>query len=155
MEPKTFLKRLQIVHWCFVVALLGSTIFVYRDSTGFRVGMSEVKDIFLFIVPLVALFGYFGSQLIFRNQLRHIALTESLDSKLKKYRTASLIKYSLLEVPSFLALYAFYTTDIALYFVIAICLIAYLFVQGPKKSRLINEMPLCLEEKELFDTLQT
>jgi hypothetical protein len=103
----------------------------------------------------VALFGYFGSQLVFKNQLRDISLTESLGSKLNKYRKASIIKYTLLEVPTFLALYAFYDTNIALYFVIAICLIAYLFVQGPKKSRIINEVPLRLEEIELFDTLQT
>jgi hypothetical protein len=155
LEPKTFLKRLQIIHWCFVTALLGCTIFVYTGSTGFRVGAMGVKDVFLFLVPLVALFGYFGSQLVFRNQLRLISLTETIDIKLSKYRKASLIKYTLLEIPTFLALYAFYTTNIALYFVIALCLIAYLFVQGPKKSRLVNEVPLRLEEKELFDTLQT
>ncbi len=146
---------MRILHWCFLAALLVITIYVYKDSTGFRVGTPGVKDDYLFLVPLTALFGYFGSQLRYRNEMRHISSGESLQQKLRKYQKATLLKYILLEVPSFLALYAFYKTDTALYFVIAICLIAYLFVQGPKKSRLINEVPFSLEEKKLFDTLQS
>ncbi len=155
MEPKKFIRSLRIIHWCFLTALLVLTIYVYKDRTGFRVGTPGIKDDYLFLVPLAALFGYFGSQLRYRNEMRHISSGESLQQKLRKYQKATLLKYILIEVPGFLALYAFYKTDTALYFVIAICLVAYLFVQGPKKSRLINEVPFSLEEKKLFDTLQS
>lgn len=155
VEPKTFIRNLRIVHLCFLAALIGITIYVYKGSTGFKVGTPGVNDDFLFLVPLTALFGYFGSQLHYRNQMRRISLSDSLPQKLRKYQKATLFKYTLIEVPSLLALYAFYKTDTALYFVIGLCLVAYLFVQGPKKSRLINEVPFSLAEKKLFDTLQT
>lgn len=153
MRPRLFLKTLSIIHTALLVVLIAFGIFTYFQNGSFTPRMNR-QDLFIYIVPVVAAAGYFLSQFLFRKQLQTIQREEELPAKLSKYQSASLIKYALLEGPGFLALIAYYLSGNALYLVIAIALIAYLFVQRPTADKINTNLPLTLEEQKQFDNLQ-
>lgn len=153
MQPKTLLKILSIIHMALCAGLMLLAIFVSFKNGDFTARMNR-QDIFIYIVPIVAAAGYFLSQLVFKKQLESISRDVNLSIKLGKYQIASVIKYALLEGPGFLALMAYFWSGNALYLVIAIALIVYLFVQRPTVAKIKKELPLTSEEEKQFDNLE-
>lgn len=117
----------------------------YLGSKEFKAQIDESNP-FLYLVPIVAVAGYFGSQLIFRNQVSAIKKTMPLEEKLKRYQSASIVKYALLEGPALLAIVAYNTSGNALPLVIAVCLVLYLAVQRPNLQKLLDALPLTPDE---------
>ena len=111
--------------------------------------MSE-GNLFIYLVPVAAVAGYFLSQWVFRKQIQSISKNQPLSQKLEKYQKALLIKYALLEGPGFLAVIAYYLSGNALHLVIAIALIVYLFVQRPTVEKIKADLPLSYEEEKEF-----
>lgn len=153
MQLHSFVRTLSIIHTVLLVALIAFGIFTYYQNSSFIARMNP-QDLFIYIVPVVAAAGYFLSQLLFKKKLATISKEDKLQIKLGKYQTASLIKYALLEGAGFLALMAYYWSGNALHLVIAIALIAYLFVQRPTADKIKKELPLTFDEQKQFNTLE-
>jgi hypothetical protein len=152
MQPESFLRTLTVIHTVLLVGLVAFALFCYYRIGSFTAPMYE-GDIFIYVVPVVAAAGYFLSQYVFRKQLQSIPEKETLTAKLEKYKAVILIKFALLVGLGFLALIAYYLSGNALHLVIAITLIAYLFVQRPTAGKITKDLPLTLEEQKQFDTL--
>lgn len=152
MQPKSFIKILSIIHGSLCIGLAVFGAFTYLQNGRFTIG-SGANDVFIYIVPILAMAGYFGSKFVYQNLIRNLTEEESLAKKLQRYQLASIIQYALIEGPSFLALFAFYYTGNAMHLVIAISLLTYLFFQRPTLKKLKGELPLSLEEEKEFDTL--
>ncbi|AZQ58248.1 hypothetical protein EJ994_05275 [Maribacter sp. MJ134] len=146
MEIKTFLKTLSFMHLALVIGLSIFTVLAYTQNMDFNTE-TDTKNVLLYIVPIAALIGYFGSQFLFKKLLMRITDTDSLEEKLKKYQSASHLKYALIEAPAFLALFAYYNSGNALPLVITVCLLVYLFVQKPSKQKILMEIPLTMEQR--------
>ncbi|WP_091867476.1 hypothetical protein [Pricia antarctica] len=153
MQPKRFLKILATIHLALCVGLVLCAVFAFYQNGDFTARMNQ-QDIFIYIVPIVAAAGYFLSQLVFKKRIESISRKENLSIKLRKHQITSLIKYALLEGPGFLALTAYFWSGNALYLIIAIALIVYLFVQRPTAEKIKKELPLTLEEQKQFDNLK-
>lgn len=135
------------MHLSLVIGLSIFTILAISQGKGFNTS-TDGSDMLLFAVPVVALLGYFGSKFLFKKMISSLNENDSLETKLKKFQSASHIKYALIEVPALFALFMYYNSGNALPLVIAICLLAYLFVQKPNKNSLFKELPLNKEEKK-------
>jgi hypothetical protein len=146
MEIKTFLKTLSFMHLALVIGLSIFTVLAFTQNMDFNTE-TDTKNVLLYVVPVAALIGYFGSQFLFKKLLMRITDTDSLEEKLKKYQSASHLKYALIEAPAFLALFAYYNSGNALPLVIAVCLLVYLFVQKPSKQKILMEIPLTMEQR--------
>ncbi|WP_339652425.1 hypothetical protein [uncultured Maribacter sp.] len=140
------------MHLFLVTGLSIFTIWVILQINSFNTS-TKGEDLYLFIVPLSALLGYFGSQFVFNKKTSKINLSERLEDKLKKYQSALHLKYALIEIPAFLGLFVYFNTGNALPVVITICLLAYLFVQKPNKENIVKSLPLTSEEKTLIQNL--
>ncbi|WP_396637951.1 hypothetical protein [Maribacter sp. R77961] len=150
MEIKTFLKTLSFMHLALVIGLSIFTVLAFTQNKGFNTETGR-ENMLLYVVPIAALLGYFGSQLLFKKLLLKISDTDSLEEKLKKYQSASHIKYALIEAPAFLALFVYYNSGNALPMVIAVCLLVYLFVQKPSKQKILLEVPFSDEERKRLE----
>ena len=124
-------------------------IFVYSQNGNFEADMSG-NNVFIYIVPITAALGYFSSQFIFRKQLGSIKRESTLDSKLSRYQTASIVRYALIEAPAFLALIAYFLSGNALHLVIAIALLLYFFSLRPTSLKMMNQIPFTSEEEQQF-----
>jgi len=152
MQPKSFLKTLGLLHIALCAGIGLFAAFVILQSEGFKVA-SDQSSPFIYIVPLIAMLGYFGNTFIYKNLIQNLPREEDLRKKLQRYQIANIIKYALIEGPAFLALGIYYIEQNALYLVIAICLLIYLIVQKPSFEKLKNELKLSLEDEKEFDTL--
>ncbi|APQ18851.1 hypothetical protein [Maribacter hydrothermalis] len=146
MEIKNFLKSLSIMHIFLLAGLSLFTIWVIFQINSFSTSTTG-EGVYLYLIPIFALLGYFGSQIVFKKMTSKIAIDLQLEEKLKKYQSALHLKYALIEIPSFLGLFTYYNSGNALPLVISICLLAYLAVQRPNKENIINSIPLTADEK--------
>ena len=102
---------------------------------------------YIYLVPSIAILAYFGSKLVFKQELSKIDKSATLAQKFAKYQAASILKFALIEGAALLALVEFMSTRYSLYFTIAICLVAYLAFQNPTKNKLITNLQLKPDEQ--------
>jgi hypothetical protein len=154
MQPNVLLKTLKIIHLalCFGLALFA--VLAYLQIGGFATANAD-SSLMLYLVPTLSVAGYFGSKYIFASQLRKIVQEAPLSQKLQQYFSASILQYAVIEGPGFLALLAYFTSGNALFLVIAICLVVYLFSLRPSYQKLKNELKLSYTEQKDLDTLNT
>ncbi|ASV32290.1 hypothetical protein CJ263_19815 [Maribacter cobaltidurans] len=146
MDIKAFLRTNTTIHLALVAGVTVFLIYSYLQSEEINAEMDSSNP-FLYLVPIFAIVGYFGSQFIFKKMISSVNKDVSLENKLKTYQTASIIKYALLEGPAFFAIVAYSLTGNALPLVIAICLVLYLAVQRPNLHKLMDTLPLTSDEK--------
>ena len=150
MQLNTLLKTLPLIHFSLVMGLVVFTGFVYWKNPDFNAEMNSA-DIFTYLVPIVAAVGYFASKALFQKLINTIAHNGGPQNKLGRYQLASIIKYALLEVPTILALIAYYLNSNMLHLVIALCLIIYFFSQRPTRKKVLDDLKLSLEEQRELD----
>ena len=150
MNVLRFIQTLKLIHIALVVGLTIFSVLAYAQNNSFNADINTNSTL-LYIVPIVALLGYFGSQMFFKKMLLQVHTSDSLQTKLNKYQTAAIVKYALIEGPAFIALFVYYTTGNALPLVIAICLLAYLFVQRPAKEKIIKSLNLNSDERRALN----
>ena len=150
MNVQRYIQTLKLIHVSLVVGLAIFSVFAFMQNKDFNADINTNSTL-LYIVPIAALIGYFGSQLFFRKMLSNVQTSDSLQPKLNKYQTASIIKYALIEGPAFIALFVYYTTGSALPLVIALCLLAYLFVQKPTKDKIMNSLDLTSDQRRTLN----
>ena len=154
MQPTIFLKTLKLIHISLVVGLALFAGLAYFQIGGFTIASAD-SNIMLYVVPTIAIVGYFGSKYIFGLQIQKIVKEAPLSQKLQQYFSASVIQYAVIEGPGFLALFGYYISGNALFLVIAICLIVYLYTRKPTYQKLKNELQLSYAEQKELDTLNT
>jgi len=141
------LKTLTLIHAALVFGLVAFGAVSYFYGVGF-IGQFEVTgDLFIYLIPILAMLGYFGSKIIFKNRLAAIKASDPLSSKLVNYQSASIVKYAFIKGPAILAFFIFMGNGYTLYFSIAVCLVLYLAVQRPTKDKLIQDLNLSPKEQ--------
>ena len=141
------LKILKIIHIALVLGLVIFGIVAYFSGEGFVTQFTMEGDFYIYLVPSIAILAYFGSKLLFKQELSKIDKSAILAQKFAKYQAASILKFALIEGAALLALVAFMSTRYSLYFTIALCLVAYLAFQNPTKNKLITDLQLKPDEQ--------
>lgn len=152
MRPKSFLKTLTIIHASMCIGLFVFAGFAFMQTRTFTAA-ADGNNLFIYLIPIIAMAGYFGSKFVSQNLIRNLPKNEPLAKKLQRYQIATIVKYALLEGPAFLALGIYYLDGNALYLVVGFSLMIYLFFQRPALEKLKSELPLSLEDEKEFDTL--
>ena len=142
------IKVLKIIHAALVLGLLVFGAAAYFSGEGFGTQFSVEGDYYIYLVPSIAVLAYFGSKLLFKQELSKIDNSEVVKQKFAKYQAASILKFALIEGAALLALFQFMSTRYSLYFTIAICLIVYLAFQNPTKNKLIQDLNLRSDEQK-------
>lgn len=152
MNTKSFIKTLVLIHASMCLSLLVFVGYTFLQNGNF-LATTNANSIFIYVIPVIAMAGYFGSKFVYNNLIQNLPQEEPLNKRLQRYQMATIIKYALIEAPAFLALGIYYTEGNALYLVIGLSLLVYLFFQRPTQEKLKNELPLRLEEEKEFNTL--
>ena len=151
MRPKSFKTTLSIIHFALLAGIVLFLVFVYLQNQSFKID-TDSSDVFIYIIPIVAAMGYFGSLFIFKKIVDAITREAILENKLKKYYTASIIKYALIEGPTMIAIVAYYLSCNVLHLIIALSLLVYLFTQRPTNEKITKELKLNREEEKQLDS---
>ena len=148
-----YLSFLSIIH----LALLGGqisfgvTAFVL-DFTGFLdMSFIEQESMLMVAVTVLVFSSLLGSSFLFKTKLNGIRQKESLQAKLAAYRSLLIIKFALLEIPSFFALVCFILTGEVLFIGLAgLVVIAFVF-NRPTRFTITKDLELSKKEQEVLD----
>ncbi|WP_158977755.1 hypothetical protein [Cellulophaga sp. L1A9] len=142
------IKTLTIIHTFLVLSLAVFAAFTFFGGPGFVNDFNIENDVFIYIVPIVAVIGYFASKFLYTKALSAIDSSATLNTKLALYQKANILKYALIEGPAFLAFIQFLSNGYTLYFTIGATLMLYLTMQKPSKTKTIEELSLNTTERE-------
>ncbi|MCM4171715.1 hypothetical protein DHD32_09495 [Arenibacter sp. TNZ] len=150
LTPKSYLFSLSIIHAGLTFGILLFTIVIFVMSDGLILGFKAGENVFIYLVPIVAIIAYFGSNYLFNKQLASILKSNSLMERLMLYQKASVIRFAILEGAAFLSTIAFMLHKNIFYLVISVLLILYLFKLRPTKKKVMDHLSLSLEEQQYF-----
>jgi hypothetical protein len=156
-KPQTsreYFRALQIIFYALIagqVSFALVSVFLNQMSD-FSSGTEDLRKIFLIIVPVFVIGGYLGSRFLFKNNLKTARSRESLTEKMNDYRAACVVRYALLEGPSFLAIITFLLTGDYVFLGITGFIIAIFLTIIPSQDKAVFELELNpYEEQKIRD----
>jgi hypothetical protein len=148
--------RLFTIIWAALLAgqfFLVIILYFAYSITGTGSDTAELKEVFLFIVPLFMLAGIFGGNFLYKNQLLKIKELPTLKEKLMRYQSALIIRMAMSEGATILAAVVFYLTGDALFLGAAAIMLAWFVIIRPTRYKIAADLELNPSETAtLFDT---
>lgn len=143
----TLLSKFRII---FIALLLGQLLFL-GVTIFLTLGATQPEDpkegeIFLFIVPIVLVFGMTAGALISKQRLIQLQKIKELQTRLNGYQQISIIRLALLEGPNLFAIVTFFITQNWILFGMAALGILTFISLFPTRSRLMRELAVRDEE---------
>lgn len=145
--PKGFLRTISIMHLGFLAGLVifGSMIFLQNDN--WELNVMDTNEVFYFILPIMAVFGIFIGNYLYKQKIDALKSKATLKEKLEGYQQAIIIKFALIEGPAFFGIVGAMISGNLLYLIIALLLAVYFFSLKPTKDKIINDLELSRELK--------
>ncbi len=136
-----FTKELSTMHYVMTFGAFGIAVLIYFFTIDQgQINFSDTDDFFLYICPVLALWGVFGGSFMYRKKINEIDSSLGLADKLAAFRAASIFKFAMLEGPALICIVAAMDTQNLLYMIIAIFLIVYLFTQNITVEKVMEEL---------------
>jgi hypothetical protein len=151
---KEYFKTLQIIFYALITGqlLFGLVALFLHQKIGLDNGLNDLKNIFLYIVPIFIAGGYLSSRILFKNSLKTAKSRASLVEKMADYRAALVVRYALLEGPSFFAIVIYQITGYLPFLVMAGFIIVIFLTLKPAKERAVSDLELSpAEEQAILD----
>jgi len=150
--PANHFRTMQIIYGSFMLGILAFSLFAYfsMDNLVYEIDMD---DVFTFIVPFLALSGVFISPILYKSTIRKIQSTDTLQTKIATYQSATIIKGAMLEAPALLAVVAAFLANNGVFLIIVALLLIIMYLRFPSQEKFENEVDLSMEEKSKIDKL--
>jgi hypothetical protein len=150
LTPAGFLKSMSIIHAALLAGQLLFVIVVFAISPKVYFTVSDTADVFVFIVPLLAIAGFVSGYILFKQKLTELQTKNSLGEKMVAYQAALIIRFALLEGPSLFGVVAFMQTGNLFFLAISALLMLYFFSLRPTKDKMEIDLALGFTEKMEF-----
>lgn len=156
-KPQTsreYFKTMQIIYYALIAGQVSFALIALflHQMIGLDTGLNELRIIFLYIVPIFIVGGYLSSRILFKNSLKTAKSKSSLVEKMADYRAALIVRYALLEGPSFLAIVVYLITGDFSFLVMAVFIIVIFFTIKPTRENAVNDLELNpAEEQAILD----
>ncbi|MFT7590918.1 MAG: hypothetical protein ACI9UJ_000836 [bacterium] len=142
-SSESFFKTLRTWHIALVVGVvLFLSISTYPVESG---GFGEDEDLnnaLLYIAPLMAMAGIFASRFMFNKRRESLQTATTLQEKTEGYQAAVIVRWALIEGPTFFSVIAFMLTSNYVFGEIAFLMLVYLFLQRPNLESALEDLNL-------------
>jgi hypothetical protein len=144
LTSKAYFKAIQIVYYALIAGQLFFAFIILFLIYGseFKPEMQDFKNVFIIVVTLFAIGGLFASQIIFRNRLDQAKSRTNLPEKLADYRSALIVRFALLEFPSFGSIVFCMITGEVIFLGMSGLIVAVFLAIKPTKDKAIMELEL-------------
>ncbi len=149
---KGVFKTLQIIYSAFMFGIIVFLLVVLYQVNKLYF-LINMDDIFTIIVPLMTLSGIVVSFILNNNFKKMLLPEDTLQVKLTKFQSASIIKGALLEGPALIAIVATFVSGNYFFLLFSIVLLLVMYLQFPSKQKFAQLAQLSFEEKSKLDTL--
>jgi len=146
--PRKFLQRLRLIHLAMFSAPFGMGLFFFWQTEVVTVKGQALNDVFVYVLPLFALLGYFASKIVYQRLLAGFKTKRTLNEKLSGFLIASVIRYALLEGPALLNILWFSFTGNLLFLTIGGVLLLFLLLLRPTTDKVVEDLNLMGAHKQ-------
>ncbi len=152
ITSKEYFKGIRIVHFALVA---GQVFFALITLFLLQVGKLDMEgqgliNVFIFILPLFVVAGIIASQVMFKIKLKEVKKKINLSEKLIDYRSALIVRYALLEGPSFFAIVVYMFTGELMFLGMAVLIILIFLFISPSVEKAGNDLELGQKEKQML-----
>jgi len=153
LTSKEYFQTLQIIHLALLAGpvFFGVVTFVLNRSGKLNSGSNELRDIFIYIVPLFVIGGIFIGHSLFNSMLRTAKSLGNLSDKMNGYRSALIIRYAFLEGPAYFAIVVYFLTGDLLFLAMAGLIILIFLTIKPTPGKASKDLNLNLNDKQSID----
>jgi len=146
---KGFLKTMSII---FYALLAGQLLFIVVAlfTVNSIAPQNQDNDTFNIIVPVIVGSGMFISNVLFKQLLGKIDNNLSFEKKIEAYRSALIIKYVLLEVPSIFSTTVFLMSGNLMFLAFSAVTILAFLVNIPNRNKIAQELNLSNAEADML-----
>jgi bacteriorhodopsin len=141
LMQNSFLKTMRII---FFALLAGQIIFmaVAFFTVNNNPPQSQSDDLFNIMVPVAIGFGLFMSGMLFKQLIGKIKNDASFEQKLEAYRSALIIRYALLEVPSIFSTVAYLFSGNIIFLAFSGVMILAFLMNMPSRDKATQDLNL-------------
>ncbi len=152
-DISNYCKALTVLHGAMLagqVLFTGITAFM-RLTGAVEMQDAALAEIIQYAIPGISALTIFASFSIFNNKLPSVRSLETLPAKLDAYRKISIISFALAEGGVIFAVIAYFITGMPIAAYCAIAGIIYFFLIRPRKEKIITNLDLSSNERELLE----
>lgn len=125
-----------------------NVIFLNQDAVN---NSDSGIETFRIVASVMAIVCVGASFAISKMQMKQILLKSNLFDKLNGYQVTNIIRYALLEMPGLFALIFYLLTTNNYFLILGGIIIALMVVQRPTNLKLIEELQLSSEERQIIE----
>lgn len=143
---KSLFTQLLII---FYAIMSGHVLFALIAVFQLHAGAGEVQtgyEMFLYIAAAVTIFSIGGAYLVYRNKIAVIQKMQAHTDKLMEWRTASIIKFALLEMPCLLNIVFLILTNDRMYLYMYVLVAVIMLLNKPVKYKVVEDLHLQSED---------
>lgn len=153
MTPKEFksqFKTIQILHFTLILSLvvISTTLYLLYNQ---QIPATNVG--FAYVTSLIFIIGMGGSQFVFNRGLSTLQRKDDLHTKLSGYRSASILRYSLIEGSGLLSAVIYYLSGNYYLLLLIALAAAYLVMIRPTVPQFVQTCPLTSKQQAIVEEL--
>ncbi|MES2279170.1 MAG: hypothetical protein V4592_24270 [Bacteroidota bacterium] len=153
--PGMAFKVLTIIHLALMLGQVLFGVVVFFQTRSVRVNIEKIDDVYIYIVPFMAISCFIASNFMYKQQLGIAAGKPTLQEKMTGYQTALIVRYALLEGASLFGIVVYLLTGNLLFLLISGAIVIYFLLIRPTRDRVEADLNLTYEEKIDLDSRDT
>jgi hypothetical protein len=149
VTSKEYFKILDILYFSLLAGqIIFALITLYLNLSGtINAQHNEFRDIFLVLVPIFVAAGIYASHIMYKNRINITKEKLTLIEKMSDYRSALLLRWALLEFPSFFSIIAFFLTGDFFFLGITALIIVFFINIKPNIEKASIDLELSIGDK--------
>lgn len=153
VTSKSYFTALLLIHAALLFGqILPILVFYFLNKEKPAVtGIAATGQMWVYIVGAITIGSILVSSQIFGTQLQKVRGMTNLQEKLAAYRSALIVRYALLEVPSLIAAVGYFLTNNLLLLLFASMTLILFLMYRPSKERAVSDLELDMEETALLN----
>jgi len=140
ITPDSTLKTVAFTHAALLAFQMLFAIVAFAQTTRMYFGVMNMDDQFVFIVPVLALGGFFGGYLVFKKQKYILREKESTLEKLTGYQSVLITRFILIQGPAVFAIVAYILSgNIFFLFITGLMSLYFIFLR-PTREKIESDL---------------
>lgn len=140
ITPDSALKTLAFTHVALLAFQMLFAIIAFAQTSRAYFGVMNMDDRFVFIVPVLALGGFFGGYLIFKKQKYVLREKESIQERLIGYQSVLITRFVLIQGPAVFAIVAYILSGNVFFLFITGLLSVYFIFLRPTREKIESDL---------------
>lgn len=136
------LKILSLLYFIFLGSQVIFAIVALMQQKNTYFEFEDSEDIYIYIVPVLAIVAFVGSMFLFREQISALADKNSLKEKIMGYQTAYLLRMAFLEVACLFGIVAFLLKGNLFSLIFSGLIVLYFLALRPAKVKIEEDLEI-------------